>query len=95
VTSGRLLASAQHRAAIIHQDDLPEELSGRNCHVHLGFALVLALIFRQAAVPASPAPAVPATAEVGFDLRSTGLDTPAWPALLAGIAGFGGDFIGR
>jgi hypothetical protein len=53
----------------------------------LGFALVLALMLRQAALPA---PAMAANAEVGFDLRS--VDTPAWPALLAGIAGFGGGF---
>jgi hypothetical protein len=61
----------------------------------LGFALVLALMLRQAAVPALPAAVAPASAEVGLDLRSAWIDIPIWPALLGVSQLSQGDLIGR
>jgi hypothetical protein len=55
----------------------------------LTFALALGFMMRHAFVPP---PAVPASAEVSFDLNSAWVDTPAWPPLLAGMAGFAGAF---
>ena len=57
----------------------------------MAFGLVFAFMSRQADAPAL-APTSPTNADVGFELRSTWTDIPAWPPLLVGVGAFGGGF---
>src|SRR5689334_23027499 len=95
------LGRIRNRIWIDAQKSVREDVSGGMIYVKsiligsvmvmVAFGLVFAFMLRHADSPAL-APRSPTNADVGFELRSTWTETPAWPPLLVGVSTFGGGF---